>query len=81
MKICGRVDVQLQHSSFRHYMEPSGQLQAPAALPPDKLPPLPIGYDDGWAPELVWTLWRKDKISHARNQTRAVQPVARHYID
>jgi hypothetical protein len=30
---------------------------------------IPIGYDDGWAPELVWVLWRRDKsLAVARNQ-------------
>jgi hypothetical protein len=29
----------------------SGQLHASAALPPEKQPPVPIGYEDRWAPE------------------------------
>jgi hypothetical protein len=33
-------------------MEVSGQLHAPAALPPEKEPPVPLGYEAGWAPEL-----------------------------
>jgi hypothetical protein len=39
----------------------SGQLHAPAALLPGKeLPlPTPIGYEAGWVPEPVWTLWRR----------------------
>jgi hypothetical protein len=24
-----------------------------------KEPPVPIGYDVGWAPKSVWTLWKK----------------------
>jgi hypothetical protein len=32
-------------------MELSDQLQDPAALPPEKEPPVPIGYEVGWAPE------------------------------
>jgi len=31
-------------------------LHAPAALPP-----VPIGQEAGWAPEPVWTLWRREK--------------------
>jgi len=36
-------------------MEVSGQLHAPAALPPGKEPLVPIGYEAGWAPEPFWT--------------------------
>jgi hypothetical protein len=41
-------------------MEVSGQLQALAALPPGKEPLVPTGYEAGWAPESVWTLWNKE---------------------
>jgi hypothetical protein len=43
----------------RHLFEVSGQLHVPAVLPPGKEPPVPIGYEAGWAPEPVWTMWRK----------------------
>jgi len=36
-------------------MEVSGQLDAPAILPPEKVPLIPIGEEAGWAPEQVWT--------------------------
>jgi hypothetical protein len=42
-------------------MEVSGQFHAPATLPPGKEPPVTIGYEAGWAPEPVWTLWRREK--------------------
>jgi hypothetical protein len=35
----------------------SGQLHAPAALPPGKEPLVPIGEEAEWAPEPVWTRW------------------------
>jgi len=35
-------------------MEVSGQLHAPAALPPGKEPLVPIAQGAGWAPEPVW---------------------------
>jgi hypothetical protein len=62
-------------------MEVSCQFHAPAALPPGKEPPVPIGYEAGWAPEPVWMLWRRENFWTAGNRTRAVQPVARRYTD
>jgi hypothetical protein len=35
----------------------SGQLQAPASLPPGKDPVVPTGYEAGWAPKPFWTRW------------------------
>jgi hypothetical protein len=32
---------------------PCGQLYAAAALPPEKEPPIPVGWEVGWAPEPV----------------------------
>jgi hypothetical protein len=52
-------------------MEVSGQIHAPATFPP-----VPIGGEAGWAPEPVWTLWRRENFCTAGNRTRAVQPVA-----
>jgi hypothetical protein len=42
-------------------MEVSGQLHAPAALLPMNQLSVPIGYEAEWAPEPVWTLWRREK--------------------
>jgi hypothetical protein len=44
-------------------------------LSPEKEPPVLTGYEAGWAPEPVWTLWRRE--TSAGNPTPAVQPVAR----
>jgi hypothetical protein len=38
----------------------SGQLHAPAPLPPGKEPPVPIGQEGGWTPEPIWTTWRRE---------------------
>jgi hypothetical protein len=57
-------------------MKVSGQLQAPAALPT-----VPIGEEVGWAPEPVFTLWRKDKFYSCRNRVPAFQPTAPRYTD
>jgi hypothetical protein len=53
----------------------------PARFNPGKEPQVPIGYEVRWAPEPVWTLWRREKSCTAGNRTRAVQPVARRYTD
>jgi hypothetical protein len=54
-----------------------GQLHALAALPLEKESLLPIGYEVGWAPEPVRTLWSKEKsLAPAGTRTPAVQPVA-----
>jgi hypothetical protein len=36
------------------------QLHALAALPSWKEPPVPFGKEAGWAPEPVWTTWRRE---------------------
>jgi len=40
-------------------MEVSDQLHALAALPLGKEPMVPTGQETGWAPEAVWTQWKK----------------------
>jgi hypothetical protein len=62
-------------------MEASGQLHAPAALPPGKAPPIPTGYEAWWAPESVWMLWRRDKSCTARNRTQVVQLIVHRCTD
>jgi hypothetical protein len=42
-------------------MEVSGHFYDSDALPLKKEPPVPTGYK-AWAPELVWTLWRREKF-------------------
>jgi len=43
-------------------------------LHPGKEPLVPIKYEAGWVPELVWILWRRDKsLDYARNQTTITQ--------
>jgi hypothetical protein len=56
-------------------MEVSGQLHAPAALPPGKDHPVPIWWKAGWAPEPIWTQqWRREKFpAHAGTRTPIVQ--------
>jgi hypothetical protein len=57
-------------------MKMSSQLNAPIALLA-----VPTGYETVWAPELVWTLWRRGKsLDSTENRTLAFQPGARRYI-
>jgi hypothetical protein len=62
----------------------SGQLHAPIALPPGKVPPVPIGLEAGWAPELIWTTWRSENFcphQDSNSDPSVVQPVASRYTD
>jgi hypothetical protein len=40
-----------------HWLEVSGQIHAPDALPQGKGPLVPIGQEAGWTPETAWTQW------------------------
>jgi hypothetical protein len=66
-------------------MEVSGQLHAPAALPPGKETLVPTGQEAGWAPEPFWTRWCRDKFPAPRwesnPRTPIVQPVDKRYTD
>jgi hypothetical protein len=64
-------------SCSRHYLEVSGQLHAPAALPPGKEPPVPIGLETGWAPEPVWTTWRENSWPYWDSELRHLDRPAR----
>jgi len=41
-------------------MEAGGQHHVPAALPVG-ITPVPTEYETRWAPEPVWTFWRREK--------------------
>jgi len=43
-------------------MEVNGQLHSPAALLAERTP-VHIGWESGWAPEPVWTRWRRKENS------------------
>jgi hypothetical protein len=49
---------------------------------PRKEPTVSIQEEAGWAPELVWTLWRINKyVLPTVNRTPAVQSIACRYTD
>jgi hypothetical protein len=55
-------------------MEVSGQLRASVALPQGKEPSVTVGWEAGWAPEPVWTLWStEESLTPAGNRTLAVE--------
>jgi len=55
-------------------MEVSGQLHAPAALPPRKEPPVSTGQEAvGWVAEPVWAWCQREKFpAPTRNQTMII---------
>jgi hypothetical protein len=44
------------------WREVGGQFHEPTALSTGKEPPVLIGQKTVWAPEPVWTRWRREKI-------------------
>jgi len=42
-------------------MEASGELHALVILPPGKETAVPVALEDGWAPQLAWTIWRRGR--------------------
>jgi hypothetical protein len=62
----------------------SGQLDAQAALPPGKEPPVPSGQEVGWTSEPVWTIWRSENSYPRRDlnpDPSIAQPVASRYSE
>jgi hypothetical protein len=60
------------------------ELHAPAALPPGKEPPVPIGQEVGWTSEPVWMIWRSENSWPHRasnSDSLVVNPVASRYTD
>jgi hypothetical protein len=62
------------YSSPRYSSEVTGQLHAPAALPPGKGPPVAIGLEAGWAPEPFWTTWRGENLTPTGTRTPNLRP-------
>jgi hypothetical protein len=60
----------------------SGQRHAPAVLYHWEESPVPIGYEAGWASELVLTQrLEEESFASDGDRTSVVQCVARHYSD
>jgi hypothetical protein len=62
MKTCEGVLVKIRNYSSRHYMKVSGQFHALAAFPAGKMPSILISSEAGWEPELIWTLYSREKL-------------------
>jgi hypothetical protein len=65
-------------------MELSGQLHAPAALPPEEEQSVLIGEEVKWTPEPVWTTWRREicwPYQDSKSDPSVAQPVASRYTD
>jgi hypothetical protein len=74
MSLRRAVEVQLLHSWPWHKTNITRQLHALVGLSPGKTPQLLTGWEAGWAPDSVWTLWsRKQFIFPAGNRTLVVQ--------
>jgi hypothetical protein len=70
-------------SSLRHYLEVSGQLHAPAALPSEKESLYPL---DRWLDGLQnrWTIWGSENSLLYRDSNfdpSVVQPIASRYTE
>jgi hypothetical protein len=80
METYGGVHVYRSKYSWpRHYLEVSGQLHDPSALPP-----VHIGYYAGWGPEPAWTMRKGEKSYLYRDSNSdplAVHAVASRYTD
>jgi len=58
-------------------MEVSGQIHALAPLPLGNEQLVPIRWENGWAPEPVWTWQQREKVTApARNRNLIIQPTA-----
>jgi hypothetical protein len=80
MKSYGGVD----GCTDAYLLEVSGQFHAHPTLAPLKEPPVPIGQEAGWAPELVWMTWRSENSCphwDLNSDPLVIQPVASHYTD
>jgi hypothetical protein len=78
------VDVQI-HVFFASALV-GGQWSAsgPSRFSSGKGPTVPIGWEVGWTPEPVWSIWRSENSLPYRDSysdSRVVQPVGSHYTD
>jgi len=57
----------------QQYMEVSGHLHVPTALPPGKELSVPVGMVAGWGPEPEWTWCRREFPSPVGNRTPIIR--------
>jgi hypothetical protein len=79
MKAYGGLDV-----SIHIFVTSALALTEWSASRPAALRPVSIGYEVGWTPEPVWTLWRRESsllYRDSNSEPSFVQPVASLYTD
>jgi hypothetical protein len=84
MKTHGGVDVYIHIFLTSALVGGKWSALRPAALPPGKELPVPIRYEAVWAPEAIWTTWRRENSCPYRDSNSdplAVQLIASRYTD
>jgi hypothetical protein len=83
MKVYGGVDAQIHVFLTSALVGGKWSASRPCRLTPEEKYPVTTGYEAGWAPEPVWTKWRKNSCPYRdwNSYPSIVQPVACRYTD
>jgi hypothetical protein len=78
MKAYGGVDVSIRVFLTSTLVGGEWTVSRPGRFTPGKGLPLPIGWEAGWAPVVVWTTWRGEKscpYRYSNSDPSAIQNV------